>query len=167
METSGRDVAMFHYVNHMFRPRPLTTNDNKVHNSKPYHKLALHFTVTDLTQAQTSVDQRMTDEIFKGMQAVEKESVTDSIRANAGGPYGSEVLPGVQRDSDRVWNEKVLNTTSSNDADSNNSNNKGEFDDWFKATIQINAHATKPWTAQAVKPDGTLGTEFTFEKRIN
>ena len=34
--------------------------------------------------------------------------------------------------------------------------------DWYKATISIQAHPTKPWTARAVRPDGSLGTEFTF-----
>ena len=37
--------------------------------------------------------------------------------------------------------------------------------DWYKATIQINAHATEPWTAQAVKQDGTLGTMYKFQRK--
>jgi hypothetical protein len=37
--------------------------------------------------------------------------------------------------------------------------------DWYKATIAINAHPTEPWTAQAVKPDGSLGKKFTFERK--
>ena len=47
METSGRDVAMFHYVDHFFP------------SASSYNKLALHFVINDLSQAQTSVDQRM------------------------------------------------------------------------------------------------------------
>jgi len=61
-------------------------------------------------------------------------------------------LPGVQQASDRVWNEKVLK------------NEGGVGQDWYKATIQINAYATKPWTAHAIRADGTPGTEFTFER---
>jgi hypothetical protein len=138
METSGRDVAMFHYVDHFFE-------------STKYNKLALHFTVNDLDCAKQSVDRRMIQEIQDGVKAVKNGDVFDIIYANAGGPYGSQVLEGVQKDSDKVWETEVL------------SGNVGR--DWYKATIAINAHPTKPWTAQAVKPDGSLGTIFTFEQR--
>ena len=91
----------------------------------------------------------MVREIKTGIQAIQKQDAFQVIDANAGGPYGSEVLKGVQEDSDRVWNDVVL---------------KGEVaQDWCKATIHINAHATEPWTAQAVQSDGSLGTVFTFE----
>jgi hypothetical protein len=40
----------------------------------------------------------------------------------------------------------------------------GVGQDWYKATIRINAHSTEPWTAQAMKPDGNLGTEFKFQR---
>jgi hypothetical protein len=137
LETSGRDVAMFHYVDHFF--------------PTGYSKLALHFTINDLSHAQTSVDNRMVREIKTGIDAIKAQDVFDIIYANAGGPYGSEVLPGVQQDSDRVWNEVVLK-------------NDGVGQDWYKATIQINAHPTEPWTAQAVLLDGSLGTKFAFER---
>jgi hypothetical protein len=116
-----------------------------------YSKLALHFTINDLSHAQTSVDNRMVREIKTGIDAIKAQDVFDIIYANAGGPYGSEVLPGVQQDSDRVWNEVVLK-------------NDGVGQDWYKATIQINAHPTEPWTAQAVLLDGSLGTKFAFER---
>jgi hypothetical protein len=138
LETSGRDVAMFHYVDHFF--------------PTGYSKLALHFTINDLSHAQTSVDNRMIGEIKTGIDAIESQDVFDIIYANVGGPYGSEVLPGVQADSDRVWNEVVLK-------------NDGVGEDWYKATIQINAHPTEPWTAQAVLPSGGLGTAFPFERK--
>lgn len=67
--------------------------------------------------------------------------------------YGSEVLAGVQQDSDQVWNEQVANPETATVGH-----------DWYKATIQIHAHSTRPWTAQAVRPDGTLGTEFAFQR---
>jgi len=137
LETSGRDVAMFHYVDSFFP-------------SGGYRKLALHFTINDLSYAQQSVDNRMVKEIEVGQEALESGDAFQIIYANAGGPYGSEVLPGVQTDSDRVWNESVL------------SGDVGQ--DWYKATININAHPTgEPWTAQAVRPDGKLGTLFEFE----
>ena len=138
METSGRDIAMFHYVDHFF--------------PTDYKKLVLHFTVNDLSCAQQSVDTRMLMELKDGIEALMGMDAFKVIYANAGGPYGSEVLAGVQEASDRVWNEVVLN-----------GNEIGR--DWYKATITINAHQTEPWTAQAVCPDGSLGTTFSFERR--
>lgn len=140
METSGRDVAMFHYVDHFF--------DSK---KAGYSKLALHFTINDLECAKQSVDRRMIQEIQAGSKAIESGDAFDVVYTNEGGPYGSKVLAGVQKDSDRVWESEVL------------SGKVGK--DWYKATIAINAHPTEPWTAQAVKPDGSLGSLFTFERK--
>lgn len=139
METSGRDVAMFHYVDHFFG------------ENKSYNKLALHFTINNLAFAKQSVDRRMIDEIQRGAKSLEKGDVFDIVYTNQGGPYGSKVLDGVQADSDKVWESEVLSGAVGKD--------------WYKATIAINAHESEPWTAQAVKPDGSLGTEFTFEPR--
>jgi len=135
-ETSGRDIAMFHYIDHFFPNR--------------YNKLALHFTVNDLSCAMQSVDARMVQEMKMGKEALASGDVLEVIYANAGGPYGSKVLKGVQADSDRVWNEVVL------------TGDGGVCSDWYKATMQINAHMEKPWTIQAVRPDGSLGTEHIF-----
>eukprot|EP00980_Cylindrotheca_fusiformis_P021499 scaffold8353_cov138-Cylindrotheca_fusiformis.AAC.30 len=136
METSGKDIAMFHYVDHFFE-------------ASKYNKLALHFTINDLSHAQESVDKRMVKEIIVGSKAVKSEDAFEVVYANAGGPYGSKVLKGVQEDSEKVWQEKVLTGAVGKD--------------WYKATISIQAHPTEPWTAQAVKPDGMLGTKFAFE----
>jgi hypothetical protein len=129
---------MFHYVDHFFPER--------------YNKLALHFTINELSHAQRSVDTRMVAEMKTGIDAVKDGNVRKMMYANVGGPYGSEVLPGVQEASDRVWNEVVLK-------------NDGVGEDWYKCTIAINAHATEPWTAQAVRPDGSLGKVYSFELR--
>lgn len=137
METSGRDVAMFHYVDHFFG------------ENKKYKKLALHFTINDLTCAQKSVDRRMIDEMQLGAKAIESGDVFDIVYTNQGGPYGSKVLEGVQRDSDKVWESQILSGAVGND--------------WYRATISINAHPSEPWTAQAVKPDGSLGKEYSFK----
>jgi hypothetical protein len=139
METSGRDVAMFTYVNHFFPVQ--------------YNKLALHFTINDLTFGQKSVDTRMVAEMKSGIEAVKAGNVVKMMHANVGGPYGSEVLAGIQAESDHVWNDIVLK-------------NDGVGQDWYKATIAIHAHATEPWTAQAVRPDGSLGKVYPFELRI-
>jgi len=133
IETSGRDIAMFHYVDTYFP-------------SEHYHKLALHFVVDDLSHAKRSVDQRMVREIKDGTQA---QTVQQIIHANAGGPYGSSVLPGVQADSDRVWDQVVMTG--------------GVEPDWYKASIRIEGHATQPWTARAILPNGSQSdTTHTF-----
>lgn len=141
-ETSGRDIAMFHYIDHFF--------------SDKYNKLALHFTINDLSCAMQSVDARMVREMKKGKEALASEDVLEVIYANSGGPYGSEVLAGVQADSDRVWEDVVMKKCG-DDGDG-----EGVGNDWYKAAMRINAHVEKPWTIQAVRPDGTLGTEYTF-----
>ena len=139
METSGRDVAMFHYVDHFFG------------ENKNYNKLVLHFTINDLTCAQKSVDRRMIDEMQIGAKAIESGNVLDIVYTNQGGPYGSKVLEGIQRDSDKVWESEIISGAVGGD--------------WYKATITINAHQSEPWTAQAVRPDGSLGEKYTFEPR--
>ena len=138
VETSGRDVAMFHYVDSFFP-------------SEEYNKLALHFTINDLSHAETSVDKRMVREMKVGIEALQSGNVDQVIKANAGGPYGSEVLKGIQRDSDAVWDTII----SEGDSDVGK--------DWYKASFNINASADEDWTAFATKPDGTDGTVFTFE----
>jgi hypothetical protein len=142
LETSGRDVAMFHYVDHFFANK----NPKSRH---PYRKLVLRFEINDLSFAKTSVDARMVQEIRAGMDAVEKSDAFAIVDVNAGGPYGSEVLEGIQIDSDRVWEESIQ------------SGKVGQ--DWYKAIIRIKAHEAKPWTAQAVRPDGSVGTQFVFQ----
>jgi len=139
-ETSGKDIAMFHYINHFFPDR--------------YNKLALHFTINDLRFAKQSVDERMENEMMTGKASLESDDVVQLIYANVGGPYGSEALEGVQEDSDRVWNEVIMNENEDG----------GVVKDWYKASMRINAYDSKPWTIQAVKADGTLGKEHMFGK---
>jgi len=138
IETSGRDVAMFHYVDSFFP-------------SEEYNKLALHFTINDLSHAETSVDTRMVREMKEGIEALKSGDMDKVIKANAGGPYGSEVLTGIQRDSDAVWDQII-----SEDAEGD----VGQ--DWFKASIKIDAKKDEDWTANALLPDGSDGTAFKF-----
>ena len=65
------------------------------------------------------------------------------VQANAGGPYGSQVLPKVHAESRAVW-EKVAAGTAD-----------GVGGSWLKASLAIDAHETEPWTVTAVRPDGT------------
>lgn len=161
IETSGRDVAMFHYID-MFFP------------NEEYNKLVLHFEINDLGCAEESVDKRMVREMEDGVKVLLQSSsissdstsdnkggggvnIRDLINVNAGGPYGSEVLSGIQRDSDAVWSSIVENEGSDNDEP------KKVGHDWFKASIKINASANQDWTARAILPNGDEGQVFTFE----
>jgi len=138
VETSGRDIAMFRYVDYFF-------------NDKDYNKLVIHFKVNDISFAEQSVDSRMEKEILDGKGAVSSADFQKIIDANAGGPYGSEVLKGVQADSAKVW-ESVL---SGEDAGKS----------WYKASICIDGNADCPWTAAAIASDGTRGKRFEFTPR--
>ena len=147
-ETSGRDVAMFEYINNFFP-------------SDKYNKLVLHFTINDLEYAEQSVDRRMTEEIYEGFDAVQnmdqndRDCVQQIVNANQGGPYGSDVLKGVQSASDKVWLEKVLCEN-------------GVADTWYKAEIAIEASHTEDWKAYAIVRDGNnqikKGKEYTFKR---
>ena len=122
VETSGRDVAMFKYVDQFFP-------DDK------YNKLVVHFTINELAFAESSVDRRMAKEMADGRAAEKTGDAMAMIRANAGGPYGSAVLKGVQADSDKVW-------------ESVSSGSAGVGKSWYKARINIHA-AHDEWTASA------------------
>ena len=85
IETSGRDIAMFKYIDHLF---PNHTNDSN------YRKLAINFKINDLSYAERSVDSRMLKEMSDGQVALktfqdssnghESERVREIINANAG-----------------------------------------------------------------------------------
>lgn len=151
VETSGRDVAMFHYIEKFFP-------------EDRYNKLVLHFTINDLKHAEKSVDRRMTEEINEGIDTIlsgeeeDMKSRSNIVYANKGGPYGSEVLKGVQRDSDRVWEEDVIVKG-------------GVGESWYKAEIFIEGHEKNDWKAFAIKRDTdnpssfNKGKEFTFKRR--
>ncbi|GAB5361063.1 hypothetical protein AAMO2058_000682500 [Amorphochlora amoebiformis] len=135
-ETSGKDIAMFRYVDYIFP-------DDK------YRKLALHFTINELSFAEHSVDSRMLREMKHGSEALASGDLRKVVAANAGGPYGSSVLKGVQEKSDKVW-EEVLK-----------GGDAGES--WLKATFAITAANRKGWSINAIGPKGKpLGPGFEF-----
>mmetsp|Transcript_58815 Transcript_58815/g.161412 ORF Transcript_58815/g.161412 Transcript_58815/m.161412 type:complete len:258 (+) Transcript_58815:47-820(+) len=135
VETSGRDIAMFRYIDHFFP-------------DESYRKLVVHFTINDIEFAERSVDGRMLGEMADGRAALATADALQVIRANAGGPYGSAALRGVQADSDKVW-EAVK---AGGDAGAS----------WYKASIAISASATEPWTVRAVGVDGVAGEPYSF-----
>eukprot|EP00933_Yihiella_yeosuensis_P022177 TRINITY_DN17462_c0_g1_i2.p1 TRINITY_DN17462_c0_g1~~TRINITY_DN17462_c0_g1_i2.p1 ORF type:complete len:232 (-),score=40.69 TRINITY_DN17462_c0_g1_i2:163-858(-) len=122
VETSGRDPGMFHYIDFCF------PDDS-------YRKLVLHFEIDDISFAERSVDSRMLGEMAAGQKALSSGSTNDIIKVNAGGPYGSKVLKGVQADSDKVWDDVV--------------NKRGIAEHWYKASISIKAKEGAEWMAHA------------------
>jgi len=74
-----------------------------------------------------------------------------------GGPYGSAVLAGVQADSDAVWAQVSASRTTGSST--------SKFPEWCKARIHIEAHEDAPWTARAVKRDGSFGEPYPFTPR--
>ena len=106
--------------------------------------------------AEMSVDTRMAKEMADGAAALAAQpgaGLNAIIRANAGGPYGSQVLKGVQADSDALWAQL----------------RRGEAGDvatsWLKASIGIEAHAERDWTARALVNGEPRGQTYTFEKQ--
>ena len=146
VETSGRDVGMYQYVDELF-PK----------DTCGYRKLVVNFGINDIGYAERSVDTRMAMEMKIGKAAMGRyaDECTSSagaaiILANAGGPYGSAVLAGVQADSMRVWQDIV---------------GGGEGDvghGWFKASIGIEAREEAPWRAQARGAGVSDATAFEF-----
>jgi len=130
VETSGRDIAMFKYIDHFFP-------------GDGYRKLVVHCTINDIAFAEKSVDGRMLREMADGRGALAAGGTRSIIQANAGGPYGSAVLRGVQADSDAVWESVRTGQTEAGQT-------------WHKARVAISAHETEPWTAQAMPADDAL-----------
>jgi len=135
VETSGRDIAMFQYLDTFFP-------------DSEYNKLVVHFTVNNIEHAEASVDMRMTQEMATGHEAlISAAPAITLVRANMGGPYGSAggVLRGVQGDAQAVW-ERVA--AGGKDAPGRS---------WFKAPIAIEASAgNEGWVAS------TGGKRFDF-----
>lgn len=147
VETSGRDIAMFDYIDHFF-------------GDSDYKKLVIHFTINDIRFAERSVDTRMQEEMKRGSYALDKTStVRDIIACNAGGPYGSAVLKGVQADSDRVWSQITSTDTGEGEVAS-------KFNHWYKASLQVNAvdPAEGDWYVCSMKDGIATSKPFYFTR---
>jgi len=142
VETSGRDIGMYTYIDHLF------TDDR-------YNKLVCHFSINDVGFAEASVDMRMLREMADGRAALAAQpaaGLAAVVQANAGGPYGSAVLRGVQADSDAVWAK--LQSGEAGDVASS----------WYRASIAIEARHDQDWTARAVVQGQPSEESFTFER---
>lgn len=124
VETSGRDVGMFKYIEHFF-------------GGRGYRLMVVHFSVDDVRGAEESVRRRMEGEMIAGRKA---RGAREVIAANAGGPYGPEVLRRVQKESDEVW-EAVRSGTAVV--------GKG----WWKARLSVRAPLEGDWTVAAGEGD--------------
>ena len=139
VETSGRDVGMFSYIDHFF-------------DDDSYRKLALNFEIEDITFAEASVDRRMAGEMERGREAVESGDAGRVVDANQGGPYGSAVLAGVQAASGKRGGGIV-----NDEAD-------GVGASWYKAAFRITPRADRARTL-AADVDGATAFEFTPLRR--
>uniref|UniRef100_A0A7S2UUP8 Uncharacterized protein n=1 Tax=Fibrocapsa japonica TaxID=94617 RepID=A0A7S2UUP8_9STRA len=138
LETSGRDVAMYEYIDHCFP-------------DDQYHKLVVNFCINDISFAEQSVDRRMLKEMEDGKAALDSDTGALSlIKANAGGPYGSAVLKGVEAASKKVWEEVVAGTAGGGEVGKS----------WYKASLCIDGHATDDWTVRAA--DSVSSESFKF-----
>ena len=143
LETSGKDVASFRYIDHLFP----NSNAAGSWEHRDYNKLIVHFTLDqeDIRLAEQSVDKRMQQEMRDGAASLEgvthlsQEVIRNIIAVNAGGPYGSEVLQSVQEASASVMN-KIFDDHINEEVDD-------EFDDWYMATIKIRPSETEKWSA--------------------
>lgn len=141
-ETSGRDLAMYEYIDFAFPDE--------------YNKLVIHFEINDVNFAEQSVAVRMQGEMAAGASALAQleaadtpASSADLVEANAGGPYGPEVLRGVQAASNKVFEEVW------------GADGKGGRPGWQMARIQVTARKDGDWT---VKAHGSA-TEHAFSPR--
>ena len=97
LETSGKDIASFHYVNYFFP-------------SSHYRKLVVYFEINDVKHAEQSVDGRMKREMERGRDLVSRQATTvrDLMAVNCGGPYGGKQLCAVEAAARATW-DKVTN----------------------------------------------------------
>jgi hypothetical protein len=133
LETSGRDLGMFGYVDHFF-------------DDDAYHKLVLNFEIEGLEYAERSVGSRMEGEMAAGRAAVASGDADAVVGANAGGPYGPGALAGVQAASRAVWAE-----VASGDA--------GVGATWYRASFRVTPSDDGPWTLAAAA-DGATAFPF-------
>ena len=96
--TSGRDAGMYAYVDAFFP-------------DAEYRKLVVNFAINELGFAERSVDARMTREMAAGEAALAGGDPVVLVEANAGGPYGSAVLAGVQAESERKADRRAKRAT--------------------------------------------------------
>ena len=142
-ETSGRDLAMYEYIDFAF--------------PEGYNKLVIHFEINDVEFAEQSVGRRMQGEMAAGASALAQLEAAETpassaalVGANAGGPYGPEVLRGVQAASDKVFQEVW-------GPDGKGGGRPG----WQMARIVVTARKDGDWT---VKAHGSA-TEHAFSPR--
>ena len=76
--------------------------------------------------------------------------IRDIISINSGGPYGSHMLAGVQKDSNKVWQEV---------------RDSPAYSHWVKARLNVHASETDEWHVTAVDKSGlTRGGPFFFTR---
>ena len=154
METTGKSIASFNYIDCLF------PNNG---SSREYNKLLVHYTIDDIKYAKQSVDRRMVMEMERGfdtirsMHNVNEEHIRNIISVNCGGPYGSNMLADVLRESDEVMSKVFC---PGNCAESEEEDDR--YASWFKARVRINA-SESGWYACSLSSEGKELKRFPFE----
>ena len=137
LETSGKDIASFHYVNYFFP-------------SSHYRKLVVYFEINDVKHAEQSVDGRMKREMERGRDLVSRQATTvrDLMAVNCGGPYGGKQLCAVEAAARATW-DKVTNPVLVGGGDSENKgkeeNESDAWSEWLFARIAIRGGSDPAW----------------------
>ena len=165
LETSGKDIASFHYVNYFFP-------------DERYQKLVINFDVDDIKFAKNSVNHRMKKEMELGYALISKKETTvnELMAVNCGGPYGGDQLDAVKQAADATWkqvmsslsNEKMNPNTVTTSASAvlNNNTNKATassasvrsgddssdmWSSWYFAKMEINGSMDHDnWSCRSV-----------------
>ena len=121
LESTGKDTAMFSYVDHFFP-------------EAEYRKLVVHFHIDRLVFAERSVRARMLSERIKGRQVLMRSIAPSSlVWVNQGGSQGHQALRRVQATSNEVWSAVKEGSAA----------NVGPH--WLKAGICMSASESAEW----------------------
>lgn len=141
LETSGKDIASFDYVNFFFP-------DDR------YRKMVVYFDVDRLEFAKLSVDERMRKEMALGRALVGEPEATPAelMAVNCGGPYGGKQLSGVEAAARATW-EQVMSAKKAEGEEGEADGDGGTWSSWHFARVSIGG-STDPsgegWEARGV-----------------
>ena len=142
LETSGKDIASFDYVNFFFP-------------GDRYRKMVVYFDVDRLEFAKLSVDERMRKEMSLGRALVGELETTPAelMAVNCGGPYGGKQLSGVEAAARAMW-EQVMAAKKAEEEEEGGVNGDGAtWSSWHFARVAIGGSADpsgKGWEARGV-----------------
>ena len=143
LETSGKDIASFHYVNFFFP-------DEK------YRKMVVYFDIDDIEHAKRSVDERMRREMARGCTLASRVESTPAhlMSVNCGGPYGGKQLRAVEAAARRTWKSVTTSTKDCGGQALGKEDEEGnDWSSWYFARVAISGNSDgggRGWSARAV-----------------